>query len=622
MAAHAVPSAATHGGGWFTKLPVLPNAAGASAIALAATPANNAGAALLILFRMTKALPPSLIFKPPRLVTRSTMPRLAGCGLAQARRGYARPEDGCVELTRCWTVTTIEHQDPGASAEWPTQPLPAPGRALNPATTQVPGCIVGGRYRLLVCHGTSGVLEFWQAVDLAAGRAVAVTLVDPRSSLPIEWVNEILSLTVRLRGVDAPGIATILDVLHTGQCGVVVANWVAGGSLREVADTDPAPEAAAAALESLAMAAEASHRAGMHLSIDHPARVRISSDARAVLAFPATLPDGTPHTDLRGIGGCLYALLAKCWPEDVSEPAQLAELRPGTPYLVSATASGLARPEPGITSAATVLTMLRQAARDGRDDGADIRVLPPLDPPPPGVYAAFRNFGPDEQAQEARKSVLRATIGTAAAVVAAGVVMLGSSVNEVLQAPDETPAMDAGQLGLQDGPTSVAPKVPEETVKAAAADAPVKPVRAEVFSTDGRPDNPGEAGRVIDGDPATAWSTDRYYDADPFPEFKEGLGLMLELPAPTTLGSVEVDLGSTGTVVQVRSAPGQSPAALGDTTEISAPTPMQPGRNTIAVRSREPVKHVLVWVSTLGSTDGRNQAAVSEITLHPPAPPA
>lgn len=49
---------------------------------------------------------------------------------------------------------------------------------------------------------------------------------------------------------------------------------------------------------------------------------------------------------------------------------------------------------------------------------------------------------------------------------------------------------------------------------------------------------------------------------------------------------------------------------------------MQPGRNTIAVRSREPVKHVLVWVSTLGSTDGRNQAAVSEITLHPPAPPA
>jgi putative peptidoglycan lipid II flippase len=358
----------------------------------------------------------------------------------------------------------------------------------------------------------------------------------------------------------------------------------------------------------------------MHLSIDHPARIRISSDGQAVLAFPATLPDGTPQKDLRGIGSCLYTLLAKDWPE-VPEPAPLTDLRPGTPFLVSTTAAGLVRPEPGITSAATLVTLLRQAARDGHDDAVDIRVTPPLDPPPPGVYAAFRNFGPDEQAQVARKGVLRATIGAAAAVAAVGVVMLGSSVSEMLQAPEETAALDAGQLGLQDIPTSPA-AAPQETMKAAAADAPVKPVRAEVFSTDGRPDNPEQAGLVIDGDTTTAWSTDRYYDADPFPKFKEGLGLMLELPAPTTLGSVTVDLPSTGTVVQVRSAASQAPASLADTQQIGAPTPMQAGRNTIALRTREPVKHVLVWVTTLGQTDGRNQGAISEITLHPPAPPA
>ncbi|WP_197415823.1 protein kinase family protein [Mycobacterium sp. IS-1742] len=521
--------------------------------------------------------------------------------------------------------------------DWPTQPIPAIGRPAELTASQVPGSAVAGRYRLLVCHGISGVLEFWQAVDVAAGRAVALTLVDPHSTLPVEWVNEILSLTVRLRGVDAPGIATILDVFHTGQCGVVVADWVAGGSLREVADTDPSPVAAAAALETLAMAAETAHRAGMHLSLDHPARIRVSSEGHAVLAFPATLADGTPQRDLRGIGACLYALLAKCWPGDVAtpgfaalqrdsagQPVELAQLRPGTPFLVSTTAAGLVRPEPGITSAATLSTMLRQAARDGRADDADIRVLPPLEPPPPGVYAAFRNFGPEDQKQEARKGILRATIGAAAAVVTVGVVMLGSNVNEMLQAPQESAAMDPDQLGLQNDPTPVAPvpKAPEETTKAAAADAPVKPVKAEVFSTDGRPDNPDDAGRVIDGDASTAWSTDRYYDADPFPKFKEGLGLMLELPAPTTLGSVTVDLGSTGTVVQVRSAASQTPSALGDTREISAPTPMQPGRNTIAVRSREPVKHVLVWVSTLGQTDGNSQGAISEITLLPPAPPA
>lgn len=73
-AAHTVPSAATHGGGgWVTKLPVLPNAAGASAIALAATPTNSAGAAaLLVLFRMTNGLPSPLDSNHSADVTGST----------------------------------------------------------------------------------------------------------------------------------------------------------------------------------------------------------------------------------------------------------------------------------------------------------------------------------------------------------------------------------------------------------------------------------------------------------------------------------------------------------------------------------------------------------------------
>lgn len=489
----------------------------------------------------------------------------------------------------------------------PTQPI------------HVPGAVVGGRYRLLAAHGATPLLEFWQAVDTASGHQVALTVVDAGSTLPVEWVNEILSLTVRLRGLDTAGIAPILDVMHTGRCGVVVAEWVPGGTLSEVAATDPSPVAAAGALESLALAAEAAHRAGLRLSIDDPARIRVSTAGHAVLAFPATLPDAATHGDLRGIGCCLYALLTARWP-DVPKPPALTESRPDTPFLVSATAAGLIDHEPGISNAATLVAMLRQAARDGADDGAEIRVLAPLDPPPPGVYATFRNYGPAEQKQAARAGVLRAAMGAAAAVVTVGVVVLGANVSGVLEAPEQTAAIDADQLGLQDDPPPPAP--PRQTVKAGAADAAVKPVTAEVFSPDGRPDNPGEAGRVIDGDPATAWTTDRYYDAEPFPKFKEGLGLMLRLPAPTTLGTVTVESPSAGTVVELRSTPGPSPSGLGETSALSAPTPLQPGRTTIAVQGREPVEHVLVWVPTLGSTDGRNQASVSEITLHPPAPPA
>ncbi|WP_209305859.1 protein kinase family protein [Mycobacterium sp. PS03-16] len=524
----------------------------------------------------------------------------------------------------------------------PTRPVPVPvHRGPSPADdlTHRPGATVHhGRYRLLTCHGSRAPLEFWQAYDAATRELVALTLVDPRGALPVEFVNEILSLTVRLRGVDTPGVAPIIDVAHTGAFGLVAAEWVPGGTLRELADTLPSPVAVAGALEPLAVAAEAAHRAGLHLSIDHPARVRLRTAGHAVLAFPATLPDATRGGDLRGIGGCLYALLAGRWPDDTGgsdwpaletgtggEPAALTDLRPGTPFLVSTTAAGLVRPEPGITSAATLVTMLRQASQDGAGDGADIRVLAPLDPPPPGVYAGFRNFGPGEQQKVARQAILRVGMGAAAAIAAIGVVMLGSSVNGFLPDTGETAAMDPEQLGLNDAPrptTPAAPAAPSDTVKAAAADSPVIPAKAEVYSPDGRPDNPGEAGRAIDGDPATAWSTDRYYDAEPFPKFKEGLGLMLELAQPTALGAVTVDLGSSGTVVQVRSAGGPTPAGLADTAELSAPTSLKPGSNTIALRSHEPVSHVLVWVGTLGSTGGESRTAIAEVTLRPQAPPA
>lgn len=504
---------------------------------------------------------------------------------------------------------------------------PVEGAAFRPGAT-----VVGGRYRLLTCHGARPTLEFWEAFDALADRRVGLTLVDPRATLPVEQVNEILSLTVRLRGLDTSGIAPVLDVLHTGRFGIVVAEWLPGGTLRQVADTNPSPLGAATALESLAGAADAAHRAGMHLSIDGPDRVRVTADGHAVLAFPATLPTTPPAADLRGIGGCLYALLVHRWPDGwgaewlpldsdpAGQPAPLTALRDDVPYLVSATASGVVGSAPGISSAATVAAMLHQAAADGSPGQADLRVLDPLAPPSPGAYAGFRGVGAPEQAHQARRAALRVGLGAATTIVVVGVALLASGLNNLLTSPDDSAALDAGQLGLHGEQVPPPPPAPPATVKAGAAATPVKPVRAEVFSTDGRPDNPEDAGKVIDGDAATAWTTDTYFDADPFPTFKEGLGLLLQLPAPTTLASVTVDLPSDGTVVQVRTATTAAPGSLADTAELSGPTPLKSGTNTVALTSARPVSNVLVWVSTLGNTSGKHQLAISEITLHSPAP--
>ncbi|MGE0782874.1 serine/threonine-protein kinase [Mycolicibacterium sp.] len=143
----------------------------------------------------------------------------------------------------------------------------------------------------------------------------------------------------------------------------------------------------------------------------------------------------------------------------------------------------------------------------------------------------------------------------------------------------------------------------------------ITPVSATVFSPDGVPDNPREAGLAIDGDPDTAWSTVTYTDAVPFPTFIEGQGLMLHLSEPTALSAVGIDVSSTGTEVQIRSSPTETPATLADTTELTPTTALQPGENRIEVHDPTETSNVLVWISKLGTTDGQSRTEISEITL-------
>jgi hypothetical protein len=143
----------------------------------------------------------------------------------------------------------------------------------------------------------------------------------------------------------------------------------------------------------------------------------------------------------------------------------------------------------------------------------------------------------------------------------------------------------------------------------------VKPVSATVFSPNGAPDNPQNAKLAIDGNPDTGWSTVTYKDAVPFPNFIEGMGLVLHLSEPTALSAVTIDASSTGTELQIRSSPTETPAKLADTTELTSTTPLQPGHNRIAVHDRTKTSNVLVWITTLGTTNGESRTEISDITL-------
>jgi serine/threonine protein kinase len=143
----------------------------------------------------------------------------------------------------------------------------------------------------------------------------------------------------------------------------------------------------------------------------------------------------------------------------------------------------------------------------------------------------------------------------------------------------------------------------------------VKPLSATVFSPNGAPDNPQNAKLAIDGNPDTGWSTVTYKDAVPFPNFIEGMGLLLHLSEPTALSAVTIDVSSTGTEVQIRSSPTENPAKLADTTELTPTTPLQQGHNRIEVHDRTKTSNVLVWITTLGTTNGESRTEISDITL-------
>ena len=485
----------------------------------------------------------------------------------------------------------------------------------------IPGAsIAGGRYRLLVFHGGPPNLQFWQALDTALDRQVALTFVDPDATLPDNELQEILSHTLKLSRIDMPGVARVLDVANTGSGGLVVSEWIRGGSLAEVADTAPSPIGGARAIQSLAAAAEAAHRSGVALSIDHPSRVRVSIEGDVALAFPATLPDATPENDIRGIGAALYALLINRWPlpesgvrsglapaelDSAGQPIEPRAVDRAIPFQISAAAARAVQEGGGIRSAPTLVNLLQQATAIADRTDQISPVDEPEAPPPAGHAGVAADYA---EAQARRRKGLMVGLAVGGAIILVALIVLASILSSIFG--DVGGSLDRDELGLN-APTTSA----ESGESPSAAGATVKPVRATVFSPGGGADAPGLAGLAIDGDPATVWPTDTYSDTVPFPSFKNGVGLMLQLPQPTALGEVTINVNSTGTEVQIRSAQTATPSSLEDTTELTPSTPLKPGPNTITVNDAAPTSNVLVWISTLGTVDGESRSDVSEITL-------
>jgi putative peptidoglycan lipid II flippase len=347
----------------------------------------------------------------------------------------------------------------------------------------------------------------------------------------------------------------------------------------------------------------------------------VSIEGDVVLAYPATMPDANPQDDIRGIGATLYALLVNRWPlrefgvrsglaqakrDAAGLPVEPAVIDRDIPFQISAVAVRAVQEDGGIRSASTLLNLLQQATAV-----ADrTEVLGPIEdtPPPTTPYQhATREYGVFGH----RRRNLIIGVSAGAAIIVVALLVLASVVKGIFG--NLGGGLNNDKLGLNTPTSSTSTSSSEAS--SAPAGSFVKPTKATVFSPDGDADNPGQAGQAIDGDPATSWQTDIYSDAVPFPGFKKGVGLMLQLPKPTVVGVVNIDVASTGTKVEIRSASTPAPASVDDTKVLTPATALKPGHNVIKVSSSDSTSNLLVWISTLGTLDGKSRAEISEITI-------
>jgi putative peptidoglycan lipid II flippase len=343
----------------------------------------------------------------------------------------------------------------------------------------------------------------------------------------------------------------------------------------------------------------------------------VSIEGDVALAFPATLPDATPEADIRGIGATLYALLVNRWPlpesgvrsglapaelDAAGQPIEPRAVDRDIPFQISAAAARAVQEGGGIRSAPTLLNLLQQATAVADRTELIAPVDEPAVPPP----SRFRG-GPaeDPETSARRRKGLMIGLGIGGAIILVALIVLASVLSRIFG--DVGGGLGGDELGLN-APTSSAEG-------GGSNGKTVKPVRATVFSPEGEPDAPEAAGLAIDGNQSTVWPIDIYTDPVPFPNFKNGVGLMLQLPQPTKLGEVTINLNSTGTAVEIRSSQTPTPSSLNDTTALTSATTLKPGANTIKVDNPSPTSNVLVWVSTLGQVNGQSRSDIAEITL-------
>lgn len=176
-----------------------------------------------------------------------------------------------------------------------------------------------------------------------------------------------------------------------------------------------------------------------------------------------------------------------------------------------------------------------------------------------------------------------------------------------------TPSSSAtGSGSASASPSTTASATPSAT----GSGTPVTFSSASGFDPQGnKEENDARAGRAIDGNPQTAWTSKVYKNATGWDGVKTGVGLILALPKATTLNQITVDVGTPVTPGDVTIYTATTPALDGATSVLQQTGASGTLTETVAPGTA-PASYVIVWFTKPGDYNGRYVASVAEVTAN------
>lgn len=459
--------------------------------------------------------------------------------------------------------------------------------------------------------------SYWCGTDGLLRRPVGLLVLD--AGHPFE--DDVVAAARASAAVEDARFQRVLDVLTDDEGTCLVIEWVSGSTVEELLADGPLAD-----VESWRVALEVARALGAAQAhaLRHGAltprwvlrgdggRVRILGMCVAA-ALHGAGPDGPlpldPACDVQGLGMLLYAMLTARWPGDPAQcalpAAPLQGGRPVRPSLVRAgvptalddlvaRALGLGR-GPVPASAGEIVAALEAAGRQMRHFDASEPV--PLDAEQLAALvdtgyvervSAELALGPGASAPAEPTGHRLALLGWLAGLASAALVVSGLWL---VGRPDPAPP----------NPHSTGSSSPSSSTATSAE--PTGAIVPIVAVTDFDPppgngtENPGQVKLAWDGSATTAWHTVTYFRRADLGGLKPGVGLLVDLGSPQTVGAVRLRLVGHGTSVQLL-ASAQAGTVLDDF------TPVAQAQNTGELVTLRPSielhqRYLLIWLTRL-----------------------